>query len=296
MNELTYKNHCKFGYNGEYFNFRKTPEDQFHVTYGKCEREPYNFKKECIETAKLIYQKTDLPIYVLFSGGIDSEIVVNVFMEAGIPFTPVTVVFDDYINEHDAKYAFSFCEKHNLNHKILNLNILSFWENEMMYYADMTKANSPQINVMMWAMDMLNGYTVFCDGTSNYIKDNFINREINFCWNRFMMLTKKEGVPTFFTYTPELMLSFLNDIEEKTLNTPYYNFSKDGSSHCSYHKIRNEVYKLYWNWEERKIYNGFEKIMNTDEKYREILMKKYPGGNSYFPIPIDKLREILESK
>jgi hypothetical protein len=146
---------------------------------------------------------------------------------------------------------------------------------------------------MMWAISQLNGYCIMCDGSSTYIKDNFINREVNFCWNTFMNKTNKDGTPTFFLYTPEIMLSFLNDVADKSINTEYYNYIKDGCYNCSYHKIRNDVYKKYWTWEERKVYNGFEKIIDEDQRHRKILKKKHAGGDSYYPIKINDLRQML---
>ena len=87
MKTLTYKNHFKFGYNSDWYNLRQSEEDIWHIKYGRCERDPLDFRSECVNAAKLIRESTNLPIYVCFSGGVDSEIVVRSFMEANITTT-----------------------------------------------------------------------------------------------------------------------------------------------------------------------------------------------------------------
>ena len=82
--ELSQNNHFKFGYNGAWFNERSEDRDQWIVSYGRCSREPEDWRSECLETARLIQSSTSKPINVLFSGGIDSEVVLQSFMFAGI--------------------------------------------------------------------------------------------------------------------------------------------------------------------------------------------------------------------
>src|SRR6202034_2708172 len=82
--QLSHKNHFRFGYNGRWFVERRTPEDEWCVAYGRCERPVLHWRAECIATSRLIRHSTNYDLWVLFSGGIDSEVVLQSFLFAGI--------------------------------------------------------------------------------------------------------------------------------------------------------------------------------------------------------------------
>ena len=82
--QLTHRNHFKFGYNQHWFADRRTPDDNWCVAYGRCQRSIKDWRSECIATARLIRDDNDHDLWVLFSGGIDSEVVLQSFLFAGI--------------------------------------------------------------------------------------------------------------------------------------------------------------------------------------------------------------------
>ena len=69
---------------------------------------------------------------VYISGGLDSEIVANAFVEIGKKFIPLIYYYvDDYgnlLNKHDIGYAYAFCKKHGLNPVIKQLNVPKLWQ------------------------------------------------------------------------------------------------------------------------------------------------------------------------
>lgn len=74
----------------------------------------------------------NLPVEVLYSGGLDSEWVIVSCLQHKIPVVAVTLrlLFDGGpINIHDLYYAEKFCREHNVTHRILDLEITKFFEN-----------------------------------------------------------------------------------------------------------------------------------------------------------------------
>lgn len=75
----------------------------------------------------------DNPI-VYLSGGLDSEIVANAFVDTGKSFIPLIYYYvDDYgnlLNKHDIGYAYAFCKKHGLFPVIKQLNVPKLWHTE----------------------------------------------------------------------------------------------------------------------------------------------------------------------
>ena len=126
--QLSHRNHFRFGYNGIWFTERKKAEDRWNVAYGRCERPVADWRTECINTARLIREATSEDLWVLFSGGIDSEVVVQSFMFAGIPFKVAITCFDSDLNRQDVRYAVKFCETHQIPYRLLKLDIIDFFE------------------------------------------------------------------------------------------------------------------------------------------------------------------------
>ena len=115
-NQLTFNNHFKFGYNGEWFNQRQSPDDKFIAKFGRAES-ILTFSDAGVDASRKIAMSTDRPIYVCTSGGIDSEIVVKFFLKAKVNFTVAMLEFKNKENEHDLKYAYKLCDALGLRYK-----------------------------------------------------------------------------------------------------------------------------------------------------------------------------------
>lgn len=277
MAKYTNRNHFKFGYNGQYFNLRKFPEDMWNVKYGRCERNPENFRDECINSAKLIYEATEKNIYVLMSGGLDSEIVARSFYEAKVPFTAVIGRYNNNKNDHDISYAIKFCKAFDVPYNIIDVDVEKFWKEKLLEYAEKTRCVSPQLPVIMYLIDQINGHAVLGSAESYLTRDGYEwylwEKEKIASWYRHFLINKKEGTPGFFQYTPELMLSYITDdiitniFEDSRFSSTYY--------------IKANVYLKYWKRiENRSIYTGFEKYKYLDYNiYRPILEEKFGDSN-----------------
>jgi hypothetical protein len=66
-----------------------------------------------------------------YSGGMDSELVANAMLDAGVKFTPVIFELTDNSgtcrNLHDIHYAYQYCSKHGLFPIIKKINIEELW-------------------------------------------------------------------------------------------------------------------------------------------------------------------------
>lgn len=81
---------------------------------------------------------------ICFSGGIDSQTVVDSFLLAGeIP--EVTILrFEDDLNSHDVDHALAFCETRKITPTLVNIDIIRFLNNELYEFAISNKISSPQ--------------------------------------------------------------------------------------------------------------------------------------------------------
>ena len=287
---FTKDNHFKFGYDHRWFVPRNNPEQRYTVLFDHCQREPLSWRDECIEAARLIGQGTDDPIHVLYSGGIDSEVTVMSFLEAGVSITADIMCFEDDLNQHDVRYAFEFCRSHNVPFKVHNLNIRKFFAGQMYDYADVTHCASPQLCATMWLVDQIDGYPVIGQGECVLVlkDDRWVFRESEMVnsFYRYYMVTDREGIPGFHQYTPEQMLSFFKD----TTFLPYMNLTSGKTSNKT---TKPEIYQKYFPIEPRPKYTGFEKVMDLDRIHRDKLMQMYNAWTDNCIFDFDTILAIL---
>lgn len=78
-----------------------------------------NFHEAAIYTARLVAARNE-KIFVAYSGGSDSEYVMEVFLNGGIPITPIIVRHPAL--EEENIYALDYCKDRDLKPKIIELN------------------------------------------------------------------------------------------------------------------------------------------------------------------------------
>ncbi len=298
MFEYTHKHYFTFGYNDQTFNTRSDESSILWCNFSPVQREHESFKEECLKAAKLIRDKTDQDIFVLFSGGMDSELVLRSFIEAGIEVNAITVEFERGINEHDILWARKFCEIYDINHIIRPLNIEEFWDNQLLDYALPVQCNSPQFPVTMWLLDQTPGFPVIgsgdsaikrLEGTNDFVFDeqeNYLTLYLH------LMRRNRIGVPAFFQYTPELLLAFF----EHPILQDYRNFKAKQDRLISIPKYKFPIYQhSFPKLENRIVYNGFEKIEDLDKKYRSRLHKLCQGAGQPLRFDFDDFVEGLKT-
>lgn len=285
MRELTHGNHFKFGYLGrDWYEPRAGASDSWTVRYGQSRRQPRSWREECVETARLIRGSTDLPMVVLFSGGMDSEIVVRSFVEAKIPIRCAISRFADGLNKHDIEYAMTACEQLGVPYDVHKLDLLGFWDGPVDEYCDRTRSFSPQLAATMWLVDQVDGFPVMGSGECYLVKDMresergtyprsawyMWEKERTAAWYRHFIERDREGCPGFFQYTPEVMHSFLVDPAVRAL--------ADDQVHGKLSSLSSKNDICYKHWPEmrfREKYTGFEMVQSQDRVTRERLKQRW---------------------
>ena len=295
MYEYTDKNFIRFGYNKTPFVTRSSEDDNFFVHYGSIRREIKSFKEEMLITAKLIKEKSGgKPLWVLCSGGMDSEVVLRSFIESHIIVNVAIARFENDLNEHDIRYAIDFCKSNNIHFELFDINVESFWEKELEDYAVPISCISPQFPIVLWLMDQVDGIPIIGSGDSflaRYVNSNtfyFYEREKFFSYYFHLMRRKRFGVPAFLQYTPELLLSFLFDPELKK----FIQIAKTKKI-LSISKWKYQVYKQHFNLKNRPIFTGFEQLEYLNSYYYERLKVKCQGGNENIIISYRQFINIL---
>lgn len=233
IDTLTHNNHLKFSVGGRLYGWRENPIEKFEVKLGAIDWDVYNkgtFTKETSRVARLIKKNLGKDLVVFLSGGTDSESVVRSFVSIGFKPQCAIVKFKNDYNILDVIEAEAICRELDVK-----LNIIEFDIEDFFYSGEAKefgiKLQGTQIaylavyhNVIKLSCPSVMGGEVLL--TRHVEQDRHFwyfhlrENEDGAAW-RFNQLYKLPLVSEFFSYTPEVMLYYLEDPDIiKLVNSP----------------------------------------------------------------------------
>lgn len=218
-------------------------------------------------------------IALSFSGGVDSQVALLSFLEAGIPFTPYIFVFNNNLNKPDVDHARRFCERLNVKLNEIKIDIIKFLNTENYDIGIKYQSASPHFNTHYKLFDHLQslGHTgVVCGGQMPM--KNGDTWGMNFSRNtyNFINYTKISGFKcqgSFISYHPQLAWAMA--LSYRNLNFSSINIqtglNRDDQVHVGYAaKINAYVRSGYNVLPQKKKYTGFEYVkLHYARKYKD---------------------------
>lgn len=312
----TYNNHLKYNWSGK--KKRTSKDDIFNCDVGVCTQTPMDFRAECMRAADLMYQSTDKELVVHFSGGIDSEIICKSLIYCNHPFKVSIGKFRNDLNKHDIDYAFKFCKKYDIPFKVIDLNIIKWFETDWNPYRDEEFPNYNWSKAMhKYMMSKTKGYQIFGEGhvdllydprnlesektiyfpsqvfkRSDWIEDTTLEARfylIHFEYllevMSYMNINEIDGCPLFYMYTPELFISYIREYPNQKLLQGKVEWSKQFG--ISNYRLKQDITRKSWPELEPRIkYTGLEFIRDIawddNEKQSKIHKLGSPGNDVAF--------------
>lgn len=119
-----------------------------------------------IDAAKEAYAALGSNPALCLSGGVDSQAMVQCFMEAGLTADIYLLVFKNNLNIQDVVTARDFCKKFNLPLKEIEIDIKKFLQRENYSYGIKYESSSPHFNTHYKLFNFLKdiGHTGVCSG------------------------------------------------------------------------------------------------------------------------------------
>jgi len=223
-----------------------------------------NFLEECKQVALEIESKKQGKIYLMYSGGVDSEFVLNVFLMLGIEVTPVIIKLNPNYNTHDVTYAFNFCESKNLKPLIIDVDFDYFVKTGLIVdIAQQYKLATYQIPSTLNALKSLDGTIVMGSHSVPHIAKKESNSiwyvdeyEPIWCCLEYFRKNNLYGCPFFLAYTAEQYLAYM----QSPIMTDLANNKIPGKlgSNSSKWRILNSL--APFDMEQRPKFTGFENI------------------------------------
>jgi len=162
---------------------------------------------------KEIQEKYPPPYYLMLSGGLDSQALLQSWVSTKSNFIPIHFTFNKHWNAHDTSNLEVYCSQFNIKPEIRNLDIFDFYKNELEYYSKEYVCNSPQITVYIKMAELIKDGTVIYSGNPLNL-DAYSSRGFNHIdytvlgLYRYSIKSGRPIIPFFFFHSPELAYSF----------------------------------------------------------------------------------------
>lgn len=226
-----------------------------------------NYFQESLSAAQKIESQKSGELYIMYSGGIDSEYAVSVFDFLKIDFTPVIIKFKKDYNKHDVDHAIGFCERQSLKPLIVDIDFEDFVNRgNLLKISSEMRCSIYHRAVTAHVIGNLDG-TVLCGDGEPYIR---LNQETDI-WEvkifqhdysivNYYIDNGIYGTPHFNRYTPQMMRTFLADqrMHDLAQNKIPGKLGSDSSKFFMYN--RHSPFFL----SPRPKYHGYELIENLE--------------------------------
>jgi Asparagine synthase len=275
----------------------------FWLAFSRCRKEPETWDKEIRAAAVDLANSTKKPIWICFSGGVDSEAICDVFLELKIPFNVLTLAFENNLNEHDIVYAREWCANNKVEQKIVSFNPEDFGRRipkmlEQGYAADHF-FRFYQIHLLELVEDM-GGFAILGGGEQLYDLSGRPPERRNLALNMDVGFTvplewcKKNGAfhePYFYFSRPEVMLAWLRvPLVAFCLDHPEILVHPQNKYVLKIMAMRVFFTKQKW----RLKFNGFEKVEHIRQRVQRELRQTLGRKNQVYQLPVSDLIEQLQ--
>jgi len=274
--------------------FNYSLDGQFSVTFNLCSRIPQSWSNEVNNTAQAIAATTNKPLYVLMSGGIDSEMVARAFLDNGIKFKALTLKHKQGTNNHDTRWADVFCKEHNIEQEILELDTAQFDYIIERYinqgYRSVNIYHYMQL-YLLEHLEKLGGFGIGGAGEQIYYTvDNVIHLKINPSYTLGREWCKNNNTRHqlwFSLDNPEIYAAYMQiDLIDMLLQRPSYFINHHFAS-------VEKMLVLHQKWPDMKRRGKFSGFENIELSYRipkeKALKERFPDlVDLYIPVTTAK--------
>lgn len=275
---FTHNNHLQYSIGNRPFGYRETPIEKYSVQLGAVDPDRYaksSYVEELYRTAELVRKDLGNDLVLFLSGGTDSEIVLRNFVHNGFKPRCVTLQFENDYNASEVAEAKAIANDLDVDLEVIDFDVHDF------YYSGEATEFGEQIQCTQLTYNMVYKSVLKLGAPAVMGGEALLTRQVNtgnsFWYYTFrenedasaMRFTDKFKVPLvneWFSYTPELLLYYLENTAIYELVTNKYNFKLNSAS--SKNVILKELYP-YTRTKEKT--HGFESLLAFNyEAYKAI--------------------------
>jgi hypothetical protein len=202
--------------------------------------------------ARMMKDSYSEPFDLLFSGGIDSEIVARVFKNEGVRFNLYTIKLENDINIQDVIPAIKIADMIGVKLNIIDWSLQKFLENDAEDMFNETFCPEPRRMIRHAWYDLLDNIPVMGEGEPYWKRELGTDYNTKSDWHLhwkedyftgaiYANTVCRTVISEWYNYTPEIVMNFHKlPIVKKLLNDEILGKSSCWSS-------RTEIHKILWN-------------------------------------------------
>ena len=264
---------------GRSFGYRENSFESYNVKVGTVDLDRYDsttYDQELQRAARLISNELGTTPILMLSGGSDSELVARTFKNINHPVRCVTIKMENKYNIEDVVSAQRIANDLDIDLEIIDFDIKDFYNSGeavelgkklqcsqiayLMVYKVIEKLNQPA---------MMGGEVVLSrsvDQSSSFWYYSFLEND-DASAMRFSQSTQIPLINEWFSYTPELLLKWLeSDTIRKLIATSKSNCKL--SSISSKYKV---LLELYPSLEMQHKRHGFENLLGFNKEVKDTI-------------------------
>lgn len=234
--KFTHQNHLKYFIDDRLYGNRTTSIEKYTVTVGSVDIDYYKkstYLEELRRIADLVYSDLGSDFVLFLSGGTDSEIVLRSFLSIGIKPKCYTIKFVNDYNQADVLDAIELCKQLNVDLDLIDFDVRDF------YYSGLAsefgkELQCTQITYLIIYYNILKIKAPSIMGGELLLKRNINTQPSSWYYclrenedGSAMRFSLKYNIPLineWFSYTPELMLYYLENNDIKSLVSDRFNY------------------------------------------------------------------------
>jgi hypothetical protein len=302
-----FENWMSYSYDGVEYGRKTSYQSQFKLLINKKVSKPIpSYKDALFNNAMLMRDMYSDPFDVCLSGGVDSEVVVRTFKTLGIKFKTFIFRLEDDLNIRDVSDAIDICTELNLDYKIIDFNLRSFFENDALStFNRHPYATIERLPRLKW-IDHLDNIPIFGDGEPYWRRQKEDDYSIKSEW-KFVFSEESQYANSFYArdmgrkiisewyeYTPEILLSYYRTpLIQKLLNDEIFGKLSCYSSRA---KLHSEIWPEIKYKQKLVGYEGLLKPSNTSlpefmVEFDNAYLSRYEYSKIYYSI--EELENLL---
>jgi hypothetical protein len=155
---------------------------------------------------------------MLFSGGMDSECIMNSLLQHNVPVRAITMrltVNGAPFNTHDLYYSEKYCRERNIEHKIIDLDVRKFFDDgKHIEYLVPYKIEEPHVATHFWLFEQCDGFPVIGGDYTWpwHTNDKLSPHRLSYsCYNRFLQDKGIQGIGNMLGHSQDANVQFIRE-------------------------------------------------------------------------------------
>lgn len=260
-------------------NYKKhtleSEDNRLLYTLELCDRHIFENKSTLELFEKCLSLRDTKSVTILYSGGLDSEIVLRACILLKIPVTTITLnlcLNGETLNTYDIYYSKKFCEQHKIKQTIVDLDIKKFFESgKYLDYVEPYKILEPHVATYLHLITLCDNFPVMGgDYSWPWVTVPLISphKHSYNMYNRFMRDNNINGIGGIINHSLDLNVRFIeNHMKYADYNLPDSVTKLKIYSTLGLGTFEERERSYGWDQIEQKVFNK--------NIYRGFLLKKF---------------------